>query len=54
MAGWVWPPSLRAASVIILAWPGSPNSPGGGHSLTIDSGWAKVTQAALDFIKRFA
>ena len=27
---------------------------GRGHSLTIDSGWREVAQAALDFVKRFA
>jgi pimeloyl-ACP methyl ester carboxylesterase len=27
--------------------------PGRGHSLTIDSGWQEVAQAALDFVKRF-
>ena len=26
--------------------------PGRGHSLTIDSGWAEVAQAALDFLGR--
>ena len=24
-----------------------------GHALTIDSGWAKVADTALDFVKRF-
>jgi pimeloyl-ACP methyl ester carboxylesterase len=28
--------------------------PNRGHSLTIDSGWREVAQAALDFVKRFA
>jgi pimeloyl-ACP methyl ester carboxylesterase len=28
--------------------------PNRGHSLTIDSGWQEVAQAALDFVKRFA
>jgi pimeloyl-ACP methyl ester carboxylesterase len=28
--------------------------PGRGHSLTIDSGWREVAQAALDFVGRFA
>jgi non-heme chloroperoxidase len=27
--------------------------PGRGHALTIDSGWRKVADAALDFVKRF-
>jgi hypothetical protein len=27
--------------------------PGRGHPLVIDGGWAEVTQAELDFIKRF-
>jgi hypothetical protein len=27
--------------------------PNRGHSLTIDSGWREVAQAALDFVKRF-
>jgi pimeloyl-ACP methyl ester carboxylesterase len=27
--------------------------PNRGHSLTIDSGWEEVAQAALDFVKRF-
>jgi pimeloyl-ACP methyl ester carboxylesterase len=28
--------------------------PNRGHSLTIDSGWKEVAQAALDFVKRFS
>jgi non-heme chloroperoxidase len=27
--------------------------PNRGHSLTIDQGWRKVAQIALDFVKRF-
>jgi non-heme chloroperoxidase len=27
--------------------------PNGGHSLTIDSGWREVAEAALQFVKRF-
>src|SRR4029078_12189441 len=28
--------------------------PGGGHALTIDSGWREVADTALGFVKRFA